>query len=436
MEEEKKKSSEKKVAAEKAVDKEQKIKKPAAAKTPEKEITKKESKAPTKKVTKTATKETSKKPTAKKASSKTEKVKVVETKEVSPKNETKNEAKPSEKSAKVPTKPVAETDEKPKKATKNAGKPKKVAKKKGKTENQVEIKEENPRNVKVLGYHNLELNTYIYDNLPLTAKGVVLIVHGMQEHCMRYQHFAEFLNANGYIVVASDLRGHGHTAESKERLGYGEKDIFTETLKDQLSIIESIHVTYDLPIYLFGHSYGSMLAQNLIQMTPFVEKAVICGTTNGSSPLFHLGSMVISLMSPFKKKDKRGGLVEAMCIKSYGKKFERGNWLSRDEKVFDEYQKDEYCGGSFPFSFYRSMIKNMTKTNNGMGKIGNKKLFLIAGDKDPVGENGKQVKKLHKIYLKNNIDAKIKIYNGARHELLNEINKEEVYQDVLDFFNN
>lgn len=290
-----------------------------------------------------------------------------------------------------------------------------------------------PQTIKILGYHNLELCTYVFDNVK-NPKAVVLVIHGMQEHALRYVDFANFLNKNGYVVVASDLRGHGHTISNKEEYGRGEKDIFTETLKDQHNLLDYIHQTYKLPIYVFGHSYGSMLTQNLIQQTPLVEKAVICGTADGSSIIFKAGNFLLKFMSPFKRKDKRNGIEEKISIKAYGKKFKNANWLSRDEKVFEKYNQDELCGGSFPFSFYRSMMKNMTKTNNGINKIGNKKIFLISGTCDPVGANGKQVQKIYKLYLKNNIDAKMKLYEGARHELLNEINKEEVYQDVLNFF--
>ena len=291
-----------------------------------------------------------------------------------------------------------------------------------------------PKNLKILGFNDLELNTYVYDNVE-NPKAVVIIIHGMQEHCLRYKNFAQYLNKNGYISIASDLRGHGHTAISKEYLGYGEKDIFTETLTDQLNIINYANQTYNLPIYLFGHSYGSMLSQVLIQLTPLVEKCVLCGTANGSSGIMKLGNFVVNLLKPFKKETSKGGIIEKLCIKSYGKGFERGNWLTRDEKVFDEYLKDEYCGGSFPFSFYRSMINNMHNANKGIQKIGSKKVFLIAGDNDPVGSKGKQVKQLYKLYLKNNINAKMKLYKGARHELLNETNKDEVYKDVVDFYN-
>lgn len=291
------------------------------------------------------------------------------------------------------------------------------------------------KQISVLGFHDLPLCTYLLDEVE-NPKAVVVVVHGMQEHCLRYLPFAEFLNKNGYIVVLSDLRGHGKTMRSKDEYGKGEKDIFAETVQDQLRLIDFAHKKYGLPIYVFGHSYGSMLTQRLVQLSPLIEKAVICGTTNGSCTLFALASGLVSILAPFNRKDKRGGIAEKLCIKSYGKKFERGNWLTRDEAVFDKYLADEFCGGSFPFSFYHNMVKNMRKMNAGIQKIGNKKLFLIAGQCDPVGENGKQVKKLHKIYLKNNIDAKLKIYEGARHELLNEINKNEVFEDVLKFFEN
>ena len=291
------------------------------------------------------------------------------------------------------------------------------------------------RNIKINGFNDLKLNCYLCENVE-NPKAVVLIVHGMQEHCARYKNFSRFLNQNGFIALASDLRGHGKTAESFERRGFGEKDIFKETLQDQLKLIDFAKKKYHLPIYVFGHSYGSMLSQWLAQMSPDIEKCVICGTTNGSSAIFKLGSFVISLMSPFKGKNSKGGIIEKLCIKSYGKKFERGNWLTRDENVFDEYQKDKECGGSFPFSFYKSMIKNMTKANKNISNIGNKKLFLIAGDKDPVGESGKQVKKLFKVYRKHNIDVNLKLYEGARHELINEINRDEIYADIINFLNN
>lgn len=342
------------------------------------------------------------------------------------------------------TKVTKKTASKPKAATKTTkkvaevkaeSKTTKTTPKKEPAKKKIEaVKTGEPKNVKILGYNDLELNVNLYDDVT-SAKAVIIVIHGMQEHCLRYDDFAKFFNKNGYIVVTSDNRGHGKTMRNKEDYGRGEKDIYAETIKDQLNIINFANEKYNLPIYLFGHSYGSLLSQVLIQSTPLIDKCVLCGTTNGGSAMMKMGSFVISLLSPFKKSDKRGGLVEKLTVSSYSKKFENGNWLSRDNEVFEKYKQDELCGGSFPFSFYRSMIKNMRKANKGMDKIGNKKIFLIAGDKDPVGENGKQVKKLYRLYLNNNVNAKLKLYKDARHELINETNKDEVYHDVLNFFN-
>lgn len=288
--------------------------------------------------------------------------------------------------------------------------------------------------LEVEGYHHLKLYTYVYDKIK-NPKAVVLIIHGMMEHAGRYYDFAKFLNDNGYIVVANDLRGHGHSAIDK-KYGVGEKDIYAETVQDEIIILEKLKDAYELPIYLFGHSYGSMLSQAIIQNTDVVEKCVLCGTANGSSGIMKLGGTTAKFLGMFKGENAGGGLIEKMCIKNYGKKFENGNWLSRDEEVFKKYVEDEMCGGSFPFSFYKSMLTNMKKVNHGINKIGKKKVFLIAGEKDPVGSNGKQVTNLNKLYLKNNIDSRCKIYPECRHELLNELNKDEVYKDVLDFYNN
>lgn len=295
-------------------------------------------------------------------------------------------------------------------------------------------KKENYDILEVEGYHHLKLYTYVYDNVK-NAKAIVLIVHGMMEHAGRYKDFAKFLNDNGYIVIANDLRGHGHSAVDK-KFGYGERDIFAESVQDEIIILEKIKDAYELPVYLFGHSYGSMLSQAIIQNTSIVEKCVLCGTANGSSGIMKSGSGLAKFLNFFKNENSGGGFIEKMCIKNYGKKFDNHNWLTRDNAVFEEYCRDEFCGGTFPFSFYKSMLTNMSKMNSGVNRIGRKKILLIAGALDPVGSKGKQIKSLNNFYLKNNIDSRMKIYDECRHELLNELNKEEIYNDILDFYDN
>lgn len=322
---------------------------------------------------------------------------------------------------------------KAKKTEKNAKNAQKSVKSAKNASKKKKIEEKSWKEFQLLGFHDLPLACFVFDKVQ-NPKAVVVIVHGMMEHCLRYQKFAEFLNAKGFVVVATDLRGHGRTMQTPDDYGKGEQDIFRETLQDQLLVINHVKQTFKLPVFLFGHSYGSMLTQHLIQLTPIVEKAVLCGTADGGTMLFWAASTLTSLVSPFANKNKRGGIAEKLCIQNFGKKFERGNWFTRDEKEFDKYFSDQFCGGSFPFSFYKSMVKNLRKANKNIGKIGNKKVFLIAGSEDPVGSKGKSVRSLYKRYLKNNVDAKLKIYEGARHELVNETNRQEVWQDVANFF--
>ena len=400
---------------------------------------------------KTATKKTSSKTSTKKTAA------VEEKKETQKKSSTKKNVKKTAEKEETPSQSVeAETikDEKTAETAETtldtqpapAEKPKKKAVKKAKEPKTVEKEEKKSKKTKkteepkldydileIEGYHRLKLYTYIFDQVQ-NPKAAILIVHGMQEHAGRYIDFARFLNKNGYIVFANDLRGHGHTAIDK-KYGYGEKDIYKETVQDEIILIQKIKEAYNLPVYVFGHSYGSMLSQAIIQNTDLVEKCVLCGTANGSSGIMKAGGGFASFMSLFKGETSPGGMIENMCVKGYGKKFENGNWLSRDEEVFKRYQEDEFCGGSFPFSFYKSMLSNMKKINKGITKIGNKKIFIIAGSEDPVGSKGKQIKSLNKLYLKNNINSRYKIYSECRHELLNEVNREEVYQDVVDFYN-
>lgn len=287
------------------------------------------------------------------------------------------------------------------------------------------------------GYNNLQLHCKLFDNVT-NPKGVILVIHGMQEHSGRYEEFGNTLNKAGYIVVASDSRGHGKTIKNISQYGFGEKDIYAETIKDQLNIIEYIKKQFaNLPIYLFGHSYGSMLGQKLIQVSSDIKKAILCGTNYGNNISYALGKVVAGVLKLFGQANKPAAAIETLGIKAWGKKFEHGNWLSRNNVVFEKYNADPLCGGSFPISFYHSLFKHMTKVNKGIKNINkDTKILLIVGSEDPVSSGGKYVKKLHKKYLQNNLNSQLIIYPEARHELINETNKQQVYNDIINFYNN
>lgn len=285
----------------------------------------------------------------------------------------------------------------------------------------------------ILKNDNLDIKCYLYE--PTTKpKAAVLIIHGMQEHAGRYKEFCEFLQGNNYAVLAPDLRGHGQTAESKERLGYCSGDIYQRTIGDLKMMLAWLKKSYNVPIRVFSHSYGSMLAQSLMQESDEADKYVLCGTGNGQSFLMKMATKITNRLAKGREEEK-ASTVENLSLKSYGKKFKNGNWLTRDDKVWEEYNADEYCGGDFPYGFYQSLFSNLYKCNSGIDKIPEQtQIFLIAGTKDPVGQNGKQVKQLFKEYKKHGKKVQMKLYKDCRHELLNELNKKDVYFDILKFF--
>ena len=290
---------------------------------------------------------------------------------------------------------------------------------------------------KIVGHNNIELFTRIWNDAK-NPKAVVQVIHGMREHSGRYLRFCKMLEDNGYIVFITDSRGHGKTCPSFEKLGHGEKDIYAECVQDQINVSKHIKEKYpQLPLYVFAHSFGSMIAQKYIQLCDLADKVVLCGTNNGNNGTFKLGLFITNIQKAFVGSEKTAKLVEKTNRNLYAKKFDRGNWLTRDEQIFDAYLADPYCKAEFPISFYNSLFKHMTKVNNGIKDIKKDiKIFLIAGDQDPVGNYSKNVVSLTKLYQKHGLDATCKIYPNARHELHNETNKEEVDKDILNFFNN
>ena len=287
----------------------------------------------------------------------------------------------------------------------------------------------------IQGFNNYDIAAYLWDDVS-SPKAVIQIVHGMQEHASRYDHFAKYLNKNGFIVFATDHRGHGKTAGDVKLLGHTNSDIFKEVVSDQIIITEKLKNRFNLPVYIVGHSFGSFVTQRYIQICNLTTKAVIVGSAYTNTLLNKMGLMVANLSALIKGNHAQAKLVEKLSFGSYAKKFENGNWLCSDEKQYEQYKLDPYCGTPFPYCFYKSMLKNIVNSYKHLDKISkNQKVFLVGGDSDPVGGYGKLVKKLYNVYLKNNVDVKMKLYKNGRHEILNETFKEDVYKDIVDFLN-
>lgn len=297
------------------------------------------------------------------------------------------------------------------------------------------------KNEKFTSFDGTVLQCYLWNDVK-NPKGVVQISHGMAEHARRYDNFATFLNRNGYIVYADDHRAHGLTStkqSTKGVKGYHKGDIYMDTVKDEIAITDYLAEKYGLPVVYLGHSYGSMLGQRYIEMSNKSCGAVLCGSANMKGALLGVGSSIANMQYALLGGEKEGKLLNNLSFGSFNSKFKKDKtpfaWLSRDKEQVKKYIFDEQCGYTMSIAFFKFFfqgLKSSYKSDNLAGIDKNKPIAIFSGAQDPVGGAGKLVKKLHDMYKNLGVkDVTMKLYDGARHEILNETNNAEVYADFL-----
>jgi alpha-beta hydrolase superfamily lysophospholipase len=295
-------------------------------------------------------------------------------------------------------------------------------------------------------------NEWIHDN-KADVKGNVVIIHGMAEYSMRYKDFAEFLFEKGYNVYAADHIGHGLAVskdpEARYKYGMWPLDGFDQCIERVYAVVQHVHMVSDKPVFVFGHSLGSFLATGYYERhSDSVKAVVICGSAYNNGT-YKASTTLTNLMKPFKKHGKEDQPVK-MITNVQNKTLNKGikpfpdnyvsvnNWLSFNEENVKKYDKDPECGFACSFNFYYSMFHGQQKIwkKSALKQIKEPKpLFVIAGAEDPVGANGKDVKNLYKFLSNYQKDVTLHLYPNRRHEILNDDGKEEVYGDILDFFN-
>lgn len=294
--------------------------------------------------------------------------------------------------------------------------------------------------IKFKGYKDYELNVYVWDEVK-SPKAVVQIAHGMAEDAARYEDFAKFLNKNGYIVIADDHRAHGKTAQGKLGIVPEGSDCYFDTIEDMALLTDYAKETYKVPVILFGHSYGSFLSQGYIEKhSDKIVSCVLCGSARMDIPDAKLGGMVANVQNAIFGPDKPAKMIASMSFGNYEKPFKDENrvnaWLNRDVAECDKYNANPMCGYILSIGFYKSFFKGLSQIYGDAPKQirADLPIFIISGDKDPVGGMGELVKNLYEMYKGLGFNVDIKLYEGARHEILNEINKQDVYNDALNFF--
>ena len=282
-----------------------------------------------------------------------------------------------------------------------------------------------------------DLSVVYWDNVA-TPIATVQILHGMSEHIERYDDFAKALNKAGYIVIGADQRAHGYT--DKENLGkVGDTNLFEDSVQDAIELTAYAKVKYRLPVIVFGHSYGSFLLQRYLSYTSSqIHGAVLCGSACMEGFIVNLSCLLTNGKNKPKSRDKAGKLFANMTFGSYDKKYKKEGlnaWLSRDYEQVKKYNDDPMCGFTCSMGYYHYFFRGFKAIQKSEHKKLRKDLplLIISGADDKVGGDGKLVKKLDAKYRKLGLNPTLKLYDGARHELLNEINRHEVYEDVINF---
>lgn len=292
------------------------------------------------------------------------------------------------------------------------------------------------------------VNISCYKWVPFNTevKGIVQIAHGMTETAVRYDEFAKKVCDSGYIVYAHDHRGHGATAISKESLGYiADKDGFNWMVKDIKELTDIIkNDNPDKPLILFGHSMGSFLSQRYAEIYGNEIDALILSGTNGKPKIYtKLGITVAKIEMQIRGRKAKSNLMDKLSFGDFNSKFKPTrtpfDWLCSVEEEVDKYRENEHCGFICTTSFYYDLVKGLWKIHEyeNLEKIPKElPIYIFAGDRDPVGYEGKGIINLYETYKKLNIkDLEYKLYKGGRHEMLNEHNKNIVMDDIIKWIN-
>ncbi len=285
-----------------------------------------------------------------------------------------------------------------------------------------------------------------YNKKTPAPKAVIQIVHGITEHSGRYKRFASQLVAQGFSVVANDHRGHGHTVTKHDKFGhYADKNGWQLVTSDQKQINDWIKETYPAtPIFIMGHSMGSFITrQFIINHGESVKGCILSGSTWESPLTYKAGGIVAWIESKRIGPKNISSLMNFLSLGSFNRAFKpartRFDWLSRDVEEVDKYAGDELCGFDCTTQLWMDLLSGLAdiSSTNAMQKIPNElPILLVSGASDPVGKNGKGVNALEReLIAAGNTNIECSLFPDARHELLNEINRDEVSERLISWLN-
>jgi len=277
---------------------------------------------------------------------------------------------------------------------------------------------------------------YIPEGNPIA---IVQISHGMCEHIGRYETegFVEALTAQGIVVCGNDHLGHGRTAAFESELGFFED--YRYLVEDLHTLNGILRKTYPrLPYILFGHSMGSFVARAYMVTHSDIDGVILCGTAAGNQP-HGLAKALASMIRALRGDHHRSKLLRELSFAGYNKAFaaekDERSWLSAISEVRERYEQDSLSGFTFTATGYRELFRLLSfiSADTWATEVPlSLPVYLIAGDADPVGDNGEGVKEVYTRLEDHELnELKLKLYPGGRHEIHNDVCREEVMADIV-----
>lgn len=278
------------------------------------------------------------------------------------------------------------------------------------------------------------------------VKAILQIVHGMLEYVERYEDFANFLANQGFLVVGADHLGHGKTASTDKDLGYFTKhDASTVLVRDVHRLKKIIQEENPgVPYFIMGHSMGSFIMRKYLAMyCKGINGVVLLGSGNTPPLITSFGISLTNFLRFFFGDRHKSSLVNKIVFGSYLKRIPdartSSDWLTRDASVIKVYRANPLCTFKFSLNGYRALfklVKYSHNTANFKNLSKDMSILIASGTEDPVGEYGKHPEQIYAQFNSLGIkDVTLKLYDGCRHEILHELNKNDVYNDILGWLN-
>lgn len=274
-------------------------------------------------------------------------------------------------------------------------------------------------------------------------KAIILISHGMIEHSGRYEDFMEFMAEKGYVMAIHDHLGHKNSVSSDENLGYFAKENgYLYILSDLATSAARLKKSFpQLKLILLGHSMGSFYARVFAAKYPHLLDGLMISGTGGKNPLAKIANIVLNTMIMLKGDRYRSKFVSKLTFKGYLSKIDNPktpiDWITSDQDIINKNLQDKYCCFTFTLSGYKDLaaINSLANSENCFNHTPkNIPYLMFSGDMDPVGGYGKGVREVYENYKKFGVnDITLNLYPNGRHEMLNEVNRQQVYSDILNW---